>query len=82
MPLAEQHGLHLQLCERRGLHPRDLRRTLGSWLARSGTNLPIIDRVLNHKVTEATKVYARWVVAPVRNAMEAATAAMRKTGEL
>ena len=58
------------------LHIHDLRRTLGSWLASSGTSLPIIGRVLNHKTPEATKVYARLIVAPVRNAMEEATSAM------
>lgn len=79
--LAEKHGLHLQHYEMRDLHIHDLRRTLGSWLASSGTSLPIIGRVLNHKTPEATKVYARLIVAPVRNAMEEATAAMRKIGE-
>lgn len=45
------------------------------------TTTPIIGRVLNHKTPEATKVYARLIVAPVRNAVEEATAAMRKIGE-
>lgn len=80
-PLAEKHGLHLKHYEMRDLHIHDLRRTLGSWLAISGTSLPIIGKVLNHKTPEATKVYARLMVAPVRNAMEEATAAMRRTGE-
>lgn len=80
-PLAEKHGLHLQHYEMRDLHIHDLRRTLGSWLASSGTSLPIIGRVPNHKTPEATKVYARLIVAPVRNAMEEATAAMRQIGE-
>jgi integrase len=61
---------------------RGLRRTLGSWLASSGTSLPIIGRALIHKTPEATMVYARLIVAPDRNAMEEATAAIRKTGEL
>ena len=80
-PLAGQHGLHLKHNDMRDLHIHDLRRTLDSWLASSGTSLPIIGRVLNHKTPEATKVYARLMVAPVRNAMEEATAAMRKAGE-
>ncbi len=37
-------------------------------------------KVLNHK--EATKVYARLMVAPVCNAIEEATSAMRRIGEL
>ena len=81
-PLAEKHGLHLKHYEMRDLKIHDLRRTLGSWLASSGTSLPIIGKVLNHKTPEATKVYARLMVAPVRNAMEDATAAMRRTGEV
>jgi integrase len=81
-PLAEKLGLHLQHYEMRDLKIHDLRRTLGSWLASSGTSLPIIGKVLNHKTPEATKVYARLIVAPVRNAMEEATAAMRRTGEV
>ena len=35
----------------------------------------------NGKTPEATKVYARLIVTPVRNAMEEATAAVRKIGE-
>ena len=81
-PLAEKHGLHLKHYEMRDLHIHDLRRTLGSCLASSGTSLPIIGKVLNHKSLEATKVYARLMVTPVRNAMEEATSAMRKAGEL
>ncbi len=79
-PLAEKHGLHLKHYKMRDVHIHDLRRTLGSWLASSGTSQPVIGKVLNHKTAEATKVYARLIVAPVRNAMEEATAAMRRTG--
>lgn len=61
---------------------RDLRSTLVACLASSGTSLPIIGKVLNHKTSEVTKVYARLIVAPVRNVMEEATAAMNRTGEL
>lgn len=80
--MTEKHGLHLKHYDMRDLRIHDLRRTLGSWLASSDTSLPIIGRVLNHKPPEATKVYARLIVAPVRNAMEEATAAMRKASEL
>ena len=80
--LTQVYGAAADQAHREGdLHIHDLRRTLGSWLASSGTSLPIIGRVLNHKTPEATKVYARLIVAPVRNAMEEATAAMRKIGE-
>lgn len=80
--LAEKHGLHLRHYEMRDLHIHDLRRTLGSWLASGGTSLPIIGKALNHKSPDATKVYARLMLGPVRDAMEAATTAMRKAGEL
>jgi integrase len=42
----------------RDLHIHDLRRTLGSWLASGGINLPIIGKALNDKSPDATKVYA------------------------
>jgi len=51
-------------------------------LASSGASLPIIGKVLKHKTPEATKVYARLIVAPVRNAIEEAAAAMGRTGEV
>lgn len=66
----------------RDLRIHDLRSTLVAWLASSGTSLPIIGKVLNHKTSEVTKVYARLIVAPVRNVMEEATAVMNRTGEL
>ena len=80
--LTEQHRLHLQHYEMRNLHIHDLRRTLGSWLASAGSSLPNIGKALNHKSLDATKVYARLTLGPVRNAMEEATSAMRRTGEL
>ena len=57
------------------------RSAASSGVIAAAASLPIIGRVLNHKTPEATKVYARLIVAPVRNAMEEATAAMRKIGE-
>lgn len=65
----------------RDLHIHDLRRTPGSGLASSGISLPNIGKVLKHKTPEATKVCARSMVTPVRNAMEEVTATMRRTGE-
>ena len=61
----------------RDLHVHDLRRTLGSWLAGNGTSLPIIGKALNHKSPQATQIYARLMLGPVRDAMEAATSAMQ-----
>lgn len=36
----------------------DLRRTLGSWMINSGSNLDTVGAALGHKTTEATRVYA------------------------
>ncbi len=54
----------------------DLRRTMGSWQARTGASLAIIGKSLGHKSQQATAVYARLDLDPIREAMETATAAM------
>ncbi len=54
----------------------DLRRTLGSWQARSGASLVMIGKSLNHKSPEATAIYARLDMDPVRESVERATTAM------
>ena len=48
----------------------DLRRTAASWLAINGSNLPVIQSMLNHKSLTSTQVYARLSVAPVRLALD------------
>ena len=48
----------------------DLRRTTASWLAIENTNLPIIQKVLNHSSMTSTQVYSRLSVAPVRQALD------------
>ena len=58
----------------------DLRRTLGSWQARTGASLLLIGKTLGHQSHEATKVYARLDVDPVRAAMNTATSAMLEAG--
>ena len=54
----------------------DLRRTLGSWQALSGTSLQIIGKSLGHKSMKATEVYARLTTDPVRESVEKATQEM------
>ena len=54
----------------------DLRRTMGSWQARTGASLAIIGKSLGHKSQQATAVYARLDLDPIREAMETATSAM------
>jgi integrase len=59
--------------ERSGLadvRMHDLRRTLGSWQALSGTSLQIIGKSLGHKSMKATEVYARLTTDPVRESVE------------
>lgn len=54
----------------------DLRRTLASWQARGGASLVLIGKTLNHKTTEASAIYARLDLDPVRQSLEGATSAM------
>lgn len=63
------------------LRIHDLRRTLGSWQARTGASLPIIGETLGHRSTESTEVYARLQMEPVREAVETATSAMIKAAK-
>ena len=54
----------------------DLRRTLGSWQAKTGASLTIIGKSLNHKSHQATAIYARLDLDPVRASVEKATHAI------
>jgi len=58
------------------LRIHDLRRTLGSWQAKTGASLAIIGKSLNHKNLATTAIYARLDLDPVRESMERATSAM------
>jgi integrase len=72
------------LCERaklENLHIHDLRRTLGSWQAAAGTSLHVIGKSLGHSSQQATAVYARLQLDPVRQSVDAATGAMLATVE-
>lgn len=63
----------LQLLEDAGIEDlriHDLRRSLGSWLARGGESLLMIGRALGHKSPQSTAIYARLNVDPVRTAVE------------
>ncbi|MET7012922.1 tyrosine-type recombinase/integrase [Uliginosibacterium flavum] len=61
-----------------GVTLHDLRRTLGSWQARTGASLAIIGKSLNHKSLQATAIYARLDLDPVRQSVNTATSAMRE----
>ncbi len=58
------------------LRIHDLRRTLGSWQAKSGASLAIIGKSLNHKNQNTTAIYARLDLDPVRDSVNTATSAM------
>ncbi len=58
------------------LRIHDLRRTLGSWQAKTGASMAIIGKSLNHKNQATTAIYARLDLDPVRQSVNTATAAM------
>ena len=60
----------------KNLRLHDLRRTMGSWQAITGSSLSVIGKSLGHKSQAATAIYARLHLDPVRKSMENATAAM------
>lgn len=62
------------------LRIHDLRRTLGSWQAKTGASLVIIGKSLNHKSQAATAIYARLDLDPVRDSVNTATSAMLAAG--
>lgn len=68
-----------RILERAGiddLRIHDLRRTLGSWQAKTGASMAIIGKSLNHKNHNTTAIYARLDLDPVRASVEKATNAM------
>lgn len=64
------------------LRLHDLRRTFGSWQARTGSSLTIIGKSLNHKSPISTAIYARLDLDPVRESMEKATEVMLRAGKV
>lgn len=60
------------------LRPHDLRRSLGSWMTIGGASLPVVGKALGHKSQQATQVYARLDLDPVRAAMTQAVEAMTR----
>jgi integrase len=55
----------------------DLRRTMASYMAISGSSLLVIGAALNHKSQASTAIYARLAQAPVLGAMNTAIEAMK-----
>jgi len=56
----------------------DLRRSLGSWQTITGSSTAIVGKSLGHKSQQATAVYARMHLDPVRQSIEKAVEAMHK----
>ena len=54
----------------------DLRRTLGSWAALTGASLPMVGKMLGHRSTAATAVYARLDVEGTRQVVNTAADAI------
>lgn len=77
--LAEPKKGWDRILERAGIEDlriHDLRRTLGSWQAKTGASMAIIGKSLNHKNQNTTAIYARLDLDPVRESVNTATSAM------
>ena len=74
--VMERAGIPYGRDVKNGVTLHDLRRTLGSWQARTGASLVVIGKSLNHKSPQATAIYARLDLDPVRASVNTATAAM------
>jgi integrase len=76
LALAAKQKIKPEEYEIKDLRPHDLRRTLGSWQAINNSSLAIIGKSLGHKTHQATAIYARLSMDPVRQSVVAATASM------
>lgn len=81
-PPKKRWAALMKRAELSDLHIHDLRRTMGSWMAIGGASLLIIGKLLGHKSVDATMIYSRLHIDPVRDSMERATAAMLSAGGL
>ncbi|MBI2379209.1 MAG: tyrosine-type recombinase/integrase [Gammaproteobacteria bacterium] len=73
---AEQAKIDPSQFQLADLRIHDLRRTLGSWQAKTGASMAVIGKSLNHKSIQSTAIYSRLDVDPVRQSVNTATAAM------
>lgn len=83
--LVEPRKAWVRILERAGisnLRIHDLRRTMGSWQAKTGASLSVIGKSLNHKSVQTTAIYARLDIDPVRESMNTATDAIFKAGKI
>ncbi|MBS3936875.1 MAG: tyrosine-type recombinase/integrase [Sulfuritalea sp.] len=75
-PPKERWRKLLERAELEDFTIHDLRRSLGSWQAIGGASLAVIGKSLGHKSADATMIYARLSMDPVRQSVTSATAAM------
>lgn len=80
--VAQQLGINIEGVRIPDLRIHDLRRTLGSWQAKTGASLVIIGKSLNHKNQATTGIYARLDLDPVRASVNTATSAMMEAAGL
>ena len=71
-------GTLLKRAKLEDLRIHDLRRSMGSWMTIGGTSLPIVGKALGHKTSQATSIYARLNLDPVRAAMDQAVESMTR----
>ena len=82
MKVMQQAGIPYGRKTENGVTLHDLRRTLGSWQARTDASLAVIGKSLNHKSLQATAIYARLDLDPVRQSVNTATSAMLEAAGL
>lgn len=81
-PQRKRWAALLKRAEITDLRFHDLRRSLGSWQARTGASLLIIGKSLGHKSQQATQIYARLDTDPIRESVIRAATAMRNAGRV
>ena len=80
--VMERAGIPYGRNVQNGVTLHDLRRTLGSWQAKTGASLAIIGKSLNHQSQQTTAIYARLDLDPVRQSVNTATSAMMEAAGL
>ena len=80
--VMERAGIPYGRKTENGVTLHDLRRTLGSWQAKTGASMAIIGKSLNHQSQQTTAIYARLDLDPVRASVNTATSAMMEAAGL
>lgn len=63
------------------LRIHDLRRSLGSWMAKEGASLQVIGKQLGHHDASTTMIYSRLNLDPIRPMVDSAVEAMMRAGK-